>query len=173
MNNKKPVYLPAGTGAWKLPQEGVKQLGSHWMCTINNRKIVFPEKLDQEHVNPIAIAEIYSLLGTEEIILVDRIKGTEEQITIVDHVNRSGITYLRGKTPLEKRPMFPDVSRIYKPVEGLKLVTVHTLGTGRFNSPPDEEGIIWSETVGQISPLLNYIGFTVYAVGHLIFNETG
>jgi hypothetical protein len=171
MNKSTPIYLSAGTAAWGLPQKEVERLGSHLICTYNNRKVVFPEKLDQEHVNPKAIADLYTFFGTDEIILIDRLRGTDKKVTIIDHVNRSGTTFLRGKTPLGNRPMFPDVSRIYKPVEKLAQVTVHTLGPNRFNAPPDDEGIIWSETAGQISPLLNYIGYAVYAVGHLIFSE--
>ncbi len=163
--------MPAGTEAWGLPQKDIERLGSHLICTYNNRKIVFPEKLNQEHVNPKAIADLYTFFGIDEIILIDRLKGSDKKVTIIDHVNRSGATFLRGKTPLGNRPMFPDVSRIYKPVEKLAQVTVHTLGSNRFNAPPDDEGIIWSETAGQISPLLNYIGYAVYAVGHLMFSE--
>ena len=46
--------------------------------------------------------------------MYDRIRGIEQDVLITDHVNRSGLFFLRGKTPHEGFPMFPDMSNVYE-----------------------------------------------------------
>jgi hypothetical protein len=169
MKEKHMIYLPAGPNPWGLIPQKIKRLGSHSIGEINNWVVIYPEELDQKYVNPESVALLHAQFDSDDILLIDRLKGATEKVTVVDHVNRSGFTFLRGETPFRDKPMFPDISRIYSSFGALKQVVVHTIGAERFNSPPSEDNVIWSETAGQISPLFNYIGFKVFAIGHLPF----
>ena len=99
-----------------------------------------------------------------EITIFDRIKGISKNIWIKDHINRSGLNFLSGKTPFKKLPMFPDVSKIYQPIKGLNGVTVHTVGPERFRETSIKKAVV-SESIALVAPIWYYIGVNVKAKG--------
>ena len=58
-------------------------------------------------------------------------------------------------------PMFPDMSKIYKPIKGLRKIKVHTVGPSRFTKDLKDKQIL-SESAGLISTLWHYIGVGVF-----------
>ena len=99
--------------------------------------------------------------------MYDRIRGTEQNVQIIDHVNRSGLFFLRGKTPIEDFPMFPDMSKIYKKTSKLKKITVQTLGPKRFKTTKTQEGVVFSECCAITATLWHYVGVSVKCFGVL------
>ena len=59
---------------------------------------ISPDKLSPHSLNPNNILKLKEKLNIESIFILDRIKPQTEEVCIVDHVNRSGINFLKGKT---------------------------------------------------------------------------
>ena len=99
--------------------------------------------------------------------MYDRIRGIEQDVLITDHVNRSGLFFLRGKTPNEGFPMFPDMSNVYEKKSKLKKTTVQTLGPKRFKTTERQEGVVFSECCAITATLWHYVGVSVKCFGVL------
>ena len=121
---------------------------------------IVPEKLNQLCLNPTSVSSLTEDLSIERILILDRVINLKHQACIVGHVNRSGTNFLIGNTPHNKRPQFPDMSKIYNPIKELENIIVHTVGIERFSSFKDSDYYI-SEAVGLISPVWHYIGVEV------------
>jgi hypothetical protein len=93
--------------------------------------------------------------------MYDRTIGIKEKSTIIDHVNRSGVFYLKGNTPHKQRPMFPDMSYIYEKDPPLKNIIVQTLGYSRFKKVILEERVFFSEAAAIIATIWHYVGVSV------------
>ena len=104
-------------------------------------------------------------LNIEQIYMFDRITGLNKNIFITDHINRSGVSFLRGKTPYKNLPMFPDMSKIYLSYKKKPGVVVHTLGPKNFKKPPSEKGVVFSESAAIFATLWRYIGVEVMCLG--------
>ena len=96
--------------------------------------------------------------------MFDRISGLNKNILIADHINRSGISFLRGDTPYKKKPMFPALSKIYI-CDKKQGVVVQTLGPKKFKNPPNEPGVVFSESAAIFATLWHYIGVEVVCFG--------
>ena len=103
--------------------------------------------------------------------MFDRISGLNKNILITDHINRAGVSFLRGETPYNKRPMFPDLSKIYI-CDKKEGVVVQTLGPKRFKKPPVEPGAVFSESAAIVATLWHYIGVEVVCFGIGQRNQT-
>ena len=121
---------------------------------------IVPEKLNQLCLNPTSVSSLTEDLSIERILILDRVINLKHQACIVGHVNRSGTNFLIGNTPHNKRPQFPDMSKIYNPIKELENIVVHTVGMERFSSFKDSDYYI-SEAVGLIAPVWHYIGVKV------------
>ena len=93
--------------------------------------------------------------------MYDRIKGIEQDVLITDHINRSGLFFLRGKTPHEGFPMFPDMSNVYEKKSKLKKTTVQTLGPKRFKTTERQEGVVFSEWYVITAAIWHYVDVSV------------
>ncbi len=162
---QRPIYLCAFTKEWNNKVKPARSSANHIFGKINKQIILWPEKINSTTINPINFNELKKNHNIKELLILDRIIGTNKLVSIINHVNRSGQNFLRNKTPFYKLPQFPDMSKIYHKINGLDTVTVHTIGKKRFKSPPKEEKVIWSEAVGLISPIAHYVGIKVFAIG--------
>jgi len=160
-----PIYLCYFTKEWseRIQKEGTAS--GHEYGKMDRKIIIWPKNIDPLTINPKNFIELKNQFKLEELLIIDRLIGTDDVVSIVNHVNRSGDNFLRGKTPEGKFPQFPDMSKIYHKVTGLKTAVVHTIGTERFKKPLPEENIIWSEAVGLIAPVAHYVGIKVFAIG--------
>lgn len=172
MNYKqRPLYLCAFTKEWSKKVKPGRSIADHNYGKINNRLILWPDKIDSETINPKNFIYLKKYFKINELLFVDRIVGTNKPVSIINHVNRSGQNFLLGKTPDGKFPQFPDMSNIYHKISGLETITVHTIGKRRFQNPPDEEKVIWSEMIGLIAPVAHYVGIKVFAIGGSKFDD--
>ncbi len=166
-----PIYLCVATENWQKTIVEKGSLANHKFGEINSRKIIWPEKIDSETINPKSFIEIKKQFNLKELLFIDRLIGTNKPVSIANHVNRSGQNFLRNKTPFNEFPQFPDMSKIYNKISGLDTVVVHTIGEKRFKNPPNEENVIWSETIGLIVPVARYVGIKVFAIGGNNFDD--
>ena len=92
-----------------------------------------------------------------QIVVLDRVKNSKGLFPIEDHINKSGYSFLSGKTPHNNRPRFPDISNAYThPSPNPNGKTVVTIGPKRF-SDSNLDGAIISEAAGLVVPVLNYV----------------
>ena len=129
--------------------------------TVDGRHIV-PIAFSDESVNPKSFFGLKKMYDPGSILIIDRLKNTDRDVCIMDHVNKSGTNFLIGKTPHKELPTFPDMGHIYKPIQNLKQVLVHTVGPERFSSETGIDEIV-SEATGLIAPLWHYVGVVVFA----------
>lgn len=132
---------------------------------VDKRIHIFPGYSSVQDLNLDSIEELITALNIRDLLIVDRIWGAGEPICVADHVNRSGINFLRGKTPRGGRPMFPDMSKIYTTIDGLKPITVHTIGP-----EADPKSILsdrpLSKWAGIWTPAFSYLGVRTGVVNH-------
>ncbi len=159
------IYLCALTKEWDEKIKCTKVVANHCIGKSKERIILWPQSVDSSTINPKNFDELKKHYKLEEIVFIDRLIGINKVVSIINHVNRSGQNFLRSKTPFNKYPQFPDMSKIYNKISGLDTVVVHTVGEKRFQRPPTEENVIWSELVGLIAPVAHYVGIKVFAIG--------
>ena len=138
--------------------------------TINENKgnvFIKPTKFNGFSISPSNILGLKKSFNIKEVHMYDRIRGAEQDVLITDHVNRSGLFFLRGKTPIEDFPMFPDMSTVYKKTSKLKKTTVQTLGPKRFKATKTQEGVVFSECCAITATLWHYVGVSVKCFGVL------
>ena len=97
------------------------------------------------------------MFDPDSTLLLNRLKNTDTDVCIMEHINRSGTNFFIGRTPHKELPTFPDMGHIYKPIPNLKQVLVHTVGPERFLSDTGIDEIV-SETTGLIAPPGHYAG---------------
>ena len=132
---------------------------------MNNKLVVWPNKLSYPNCNPKNIHTIKSSAKNRDIVIIDRIKGEHPTVNICGHVNRSGENYLIGMTPYDNYPQFPDMTHIYKTYPHKKTQVVHTVGPKRYKESVLNSKIIWSEAIGLVAPVFHYFGYNIKGFG--------
>ena len=160
-----PIYLCSFSKEWNkhIQKEGL--IADHEFGKLNGKAIVLPKNIDSETVNPKNFIKLKNKLSLKELLIVDRLIGIKDIISIGNHINRSGQNFLRGATPEGKYPQFPDMSKIYNKINGMETVIVHTVGSERFQNIQNSENVIWSESIGLIAPVAHYVGIKIFAMG--------
>ena len=126
---------------------------------------ITPISFEKKTLSPKNILLLKEKYKIKNVVMFDRIYGSNKNILISDHVNRSGVSFLVGKTPHKKHPMFPDMSGIYIINKNEKGYVVQTLGPKRFNVFKQEKEVVFSEAAAIIAPLWHYVGVRVRCFG--------
>ena len=134
--------------------------------------VINPIRFSKKNISLNNLDQLKKDLNIEQICIFDRISGLNKNTLITDHINRSGISFLRGETPYKKGPMFPDLSKVYTCDKKKQGVIVQTLGPKRFKKLPSEKGVVFSESAAIFTTLWNYIGVSVICFGIGKPNET-
>ena len=124
-----------------------------------------PIGFSKKHSSPKNLYHLKKDLNIKQIYMFYRIAGLNKNIFITDHINRSGVSFLRGKTPHKNLPMFLDTSKTYLSYKKTPGVVVHTLGPKNFKKPPNEKGVVFSESAAIFATLWHYIGVEVICFG--------
>ena len=127
--------------------------------------VVSPTSFSKKNISLKNLDQLKKNLNIEQIYMFDRISGLDKNLLITDHINRSGISFLRGETPYNNRPMFPDLSKIYISDKKKQGVVVQTLGPKIFKKPPSEPSVVFSESAAIFATLWHYIGVGVICFG--------
>jgi len=96
------------------------------------------------------------------LVVVDRIDSKLSIVSVSDHINRTGKSFLRGKTPFRDLPTFPDISNIYIKNNGKTLMSVGEKNILNINRP---ENVILSSWIAAISPVWYYVGVKIAGLG--------
>ena len=127
----------------------------------NNNVFIVPNQFNETSISPTEFLGLKNKYQIKTINMYDRTFGIKEKSLIIDHVNRSGVFFLKGNTPLNQRPMFPDMSHIYKKDPSLKSIVVQTLGYDRFKTDKLKEKVFFSEAAAIIATVWHYVGVSV------------
>ena len=137
-------------------------LYNHGIYNHKKHVYIFPLANNNTTINPEVFTKIKNELNLKDLLLVDRIYDELGIVNVVDHINRTGQNFLRGKTPYEELPTFPDVSTIYNNNEGKILVSVGKKKPININTL---ENVILSEWIALIAPVWHYLGVNIKGVG--------
>ena len=145
------------------PQKAItkKYLFGHVVYSKEKSTTIVPKIFKKENINPKNFLRLKKEIKLKNILILDRTKPSFENTCVLDHVNRSGFNFLIGTDKIKGHPMFPDMSKIYHPIENFKRITVHTVGPSRFTQDIKCRNII-SEFVGLTSPIWHYVGVKVF-----------
>lgn len=160
-----PMYICSPEDGNSINITNMRTIAEHETGDSNGRLIICPNIINSETINPNNFMTLSEKFKIDELLLLDRINGTDGVIAISDHVNISGYNFLRANTPHKDLPQFPDMSKIYNRVEGYKKTVVHTVGPLRFKNQQTSNNIVFSELVGLIAPVAHYVGIKVFALG--------
>lgn len=149
-----------------------KTLFGHSVHEEENKVFIKPIKYSSNSLSPLNILSLKKTFNIKDIYMYDRVRGVEEDILITDHINRSGLFFLRGKTPHKHLTMFPDMSGVYIKKSKLKKSVVQTLGPKRFKTTENEEGVIFSEGCAITATLWHYVGVNIKCFGVSMTKET-
>ena len=95
-----------------------------------NSIYLFPEKNSPKTINPENFFNIKKEIQLSDIMVIDRIYSKDDVVYVDDHINRTGLSYLRGKTPFKNLPTFPDISNIYNREEFRKKSFLSDISQG-------------------------------------------
>ncbi|MFQ6603941.1 MAG: hypothetical protein ACE5D8_00145 [Fidelibacterota bacterium] len=140
-----------------------KTVADHYIFKTNNSINLSPVTFDSSAINLENLTRLIKAFPMENIIILDRIRD-KRPVTIRDHINGSGINFLRGDTPFQDRTQFPDMSHVYRPHPFAQPATVFTAGPTRFHNIEIPDLVI-SEAAGIISPLWHYLDISVCGFG--------
>ena len=127
----------------------------------DNDVFIVPNQFDETSMSPTKFLGLKNKYRIKTVNMYDRTLGIKEKSIIIDHINRSGVFYLKGNTPNEQRPMFPDMSYIYEKDSPLKSIVVQTLGYDRFKKAKPKEQVFFSEAAAFIATIWHYVGVSV------------
>ena len=127
----------------------------------DNDVFIVPNQFNETSISPTEFLGLKKKYQIKTVSMYDRTIGIKEKSIIIDHVNRSGVFYLKGNTPHKQRPMFPDMSYIYEKDPPLKSIIVQTLGYSRFKKVKLEERVFFSEAAAIIATIWHYVGVSV------------
>ena len=161
----RTLYFNAHPKAFGIKTDFKEKTFGHQIKRGSRVTVVSPNQISKKNLSLKNLNELKKNLNINKIYILDRISGLNKNILITDHINRSGISFLRGETPYNKRPMFPDLSKVYTHYEKNPRVVVQTLGPKRFKKPPSEPGVVFSESAAIFTTLWHYIGVEILCFG--------
>ena len=127
----------------------------------NNDVFIVPNQFNETSISPTEFLGLKNKYQIKTVNMYDRTLGIKEKSLIIDHVNRSGVFFLKGNTPFKQRPMFPDMSHIYEKDLSLRSIVVQTLGYDRFKKVKSKEKVFFSEAAAIIATVWHYVGVGV------------
>jgi len=158
-----PHDLESYYGLFSEEPSQTDNVASHKVTKMETAVFIIPAALNNFVFHPRNFIDLKEKLDIKRFWLIDYMRKTEALIQIIDHRNLSGFNPLTGRTPIEDRPRFPDVSSIYiKKSIDLPQCVANTVGPNRFGerSIPQE-----SEVAALVGLCASYAGMEIIALG--------
>ena len=154
-------YYNNHLGKFNIDQKLDLKVFNHNVGIKNNDVFIVPNQFNETSISPTEFLGLKNKYQIKTVNMYDRTFGIKEKSSIIDHVNRSGVFHLKGNTPHEQRPMFPDMSCIYEKNPSSKNIIVQTLGYERFKNVKLKEQVFFSEAAAIIATIWHYVGVRV------------
>jgi len=161
----KVCYFNSNPKYFEINTHLNKKIFGHKIYEETKLLFLTPGKFDKNNLCPQNMLRLKEKYKIKNVIMFDHVLGADKNIIISDHINRSGTSFLIEKTPHKNLPMFPDMSGIYITKHNEKGQTVQTLGPDRFQRPPSEKDVVFSEAAAITAPLWHYVGVSVRCFG--------
>ena len=156
------VYI---TGPQLLKQLGTKpdkSLNHHSAAKLGNINVLTPNEITLAAINPKNLIYLKEKHNISKITVLDRASISKRKIKAGDQINRTGISFLRGKTPYKNLPTFSDNRKALMSTSSRVQISI---GTNRFEEIDREEEIYYFEWMAPIATAWHYIGVKVQGVG--------
>ncbi len=137
-------------------------LYDHGVKNNDQYTFLFPLNNTNKTINPKNYSKIKNKYQLKSLVLIDRVYTDTITTRAIDHVNKTGQSFLRGNTPYENLPTFPDISKIYNSNKGKIFVSVGEKKPLNITVSKNE---ILSEWIAMISPVWHYIGVNIIGIG--------
>ena len=134
----------------------------HGKTTYKNLTAFYPLENTEKIINPKNLYQLKNKFGFTSIIMVDHILDKKGIVHVSDHINRTGKSFLRGKTPFKDFPTFPDISNIYIKKNGKTLMS---LGEKNILNINTQENVILSSWIAPISSVWSYVNVQIFGIG--------
>ena len=158
----KHIYLSGTNLAKQLSFFSKNYKGGHQIITNDDTQILIPQKTDRETINPKNFFKLKKELNIFKITIIDRVKSTESVVAASGQINRSGASFLRGKTPYKNQGTFPDVSGALMGIPRKKQLTI---GGKRFKKTEKKDSTDYFEWMAPIATVWHYINVKIFGVG--------
>ena len=127
----------------------------------DNDVFIVPNQFNETSISPNEFLGLKNKYQIETVNMYDRTFGIKEKSIIIDHVNRSGVYYLKGNTSFKQYPMFTDMSHVYEKDPLLNNIVVQTVGYERFKKNKLKKQAFYSEAAAIIATIWHYVGVSV------------
>ena len=154
-------YYNNHLGKFNIDHKLDLKIFNHNVAIKNDDVFIVPHQFNETSISPTEFLGLKNKYQIKTVNMYDRTFGIKEKSLIIDHVNRSGVFFLKGNTPFKQRPMFPDMSHIYEKDLSLESIVVQTLGYDRFKKAKFKENVFFSEAAANIATVWHYIGVSV------------
>jgi len=137
-------------------------ISGHGKTTDKNLTAFYPLENTEKIINPKNLYQLKNKFGFTSLIMVDHIQDKKGIVHVSDHINRTGKSFLRGKTPFKDFPTFPDISNIYIKKNGKTLMS---LGEKNILNINTQENVILSSWIAPISSVWSYVNVRIVGIG--------
>lgn len=134
----------------------------HNIFHLETGHFICPREFSGAVISADNFSNLKSKFSLEVILILDRVKNSEHDICIINHVNKAGFDFMDKQSPGNDSDPSTDMSHIYQPIGDLEPSVVHTVGPDQFTQA-ENDGEIVSESVGLIAPLWHHVGVKVFA----------
>ena len=134
----------------------------HGKAIDKNLTTFYPLENTEKIINPKNLYQLKKKFGLTSLIIVDHIPDKKRIVHVSDHINRTGKSFLRGKTPFKDFPTFPDISNIYIKKNGKTLMSLGEKNTLNINT---QENVILSSWIAPISSVWSYVNVQIVGIG--------
>lgn len=139
-----------------------ENISGHGTTNDKNLTAFYPLENTEKIINPKNLYQLKNKFGLTSLIMVDHIEDKKGIVHVSDHINRTGKSFLRGKTPFKDFPTFPDISNIYIKKNGKTLMSVGEKNTLNINT---QENVILSSWIAPISSVWSYVNVQIVGIG--------
>tara|TARA_X000000368_G_scaffold316713_1_gene254083 strand:+ start:2570 stop:3103 length:534 start_codon:yes stop_codon:yes gene_type:complete len=139
-----------------------ENISGHGTTSDKNLTAFYPLENTEKIINPKNLYQLKNKFGFTSLIMVDHIEDKKGIVHVSDHINRTGKSFLRGKTPFKDFPTFPDISNIYIKKNGKTLMSVGEKNTLNINT---QENVILSSWIAPISSVWSYVNVQIVGIG--------
>ena len=156
------IYLCSTKLAKQLGIKSDETVVNHKLGTKNNKTFLWPTKIDHTTINPEIFRRLKEKHKIRKLLIVDHLQSKTGREKTSDHINKTGNNFLIGKTPHNNQPTFPDMSDVYKNINGKIFVSYgkHFKRTKAGNSKYVE-----SEWIAPIATVWSYVGVEIVGLG--------
>ena len=156
------IYLCSSKLAKQLGIKSHKTGANHKLGSKNNKTFLWPTNIDHTTINPEIFSRLKEKHKIRKLLIVDRLQSKTGREKTSDHINKTGNSFLIGKTPHNNQPAFPDMSDVYKNINGKVFVSYgkHFKRTKKGNSKYVE-----SEWIAPIATVWSYVGVEIVGLG--------